>query len=186
MSYIDLPNRATNTRRRVNVMQGEARVTTDPRVELTTVLGSCIATCLFDATEGVGGMNHYLLAEPRSGARHEQVDEHYGVYLMEVLINEMLAWGARKANLRAHVYGGADMHAGMTRIGSANARFVAQFLESERIPLVHSDLGGSAARRIDFQAAVGRSRCRVVSHDLAPSQLPMAPRRVTAGDVELF
>lgn len=186
MSFIDLPARAANAPRRVNVMQGEARVTTDPRVELTTVLGSCIATCLFDAHEGVGGMNHFLLAEPRGGARADQVDEHYGVYLMEVLINEMLAWGARKSSLRAHVYGGANMHTGMAKIGSANARFVVQFLESERIPLVHSDLGGSTARRVDFQAAVGRARCRVVSSDQAPGQLPGARARASAGDVELF
>jgi chemotaxis protein CheD len=33
-------------------------------VEFSTVLGSCVATCLFDPVEQVGGMNHFLLAEP--------------------------------------------------------------------------------------------------------------------------
>ncbi|MBA4048959.1 MAG: chemotaxis protein CheD, partial [Sphingomonas sp.] len=49
---------------RLTVLQGQARVSGDPRVELTTVLGSCIACCLFDPTSHVGGMNHFLLAEP--------------------------------------------------------------------------------------------------------------------------
>jgi chemotaxis protein CheD len=39
----------------------------------------------------VGGMNHFLLAEPPSSNPSAAIDVHYGVYLMEVLVNEMLA-----------------------------------------------------------------------------------------------
>jgi len=132
---------------RLTVLQGQARVSGDPRVELTTVLGSCIACCLFDPTSHVGGMNHFLLAEPNT---QNGADEHYGVYLMEVLINEMLAYGASRQAMRAHLYGGANMHAGMTRIGSANAAFASDFLERERITVVRTSLGGgaSAPRRV--------------------------------------
>jgi chemotaxis protein CheD len=54
---------------RINILQGQARVSAGPRVEFSTVLGSCVATCLFDPDVEVGGMNHFLLAEPpqRSG-----------------------------------------------------------------------------------------------------------------------
>lgn len=170
---------------RLTVMQGQARVSADARVELTTVLGSCIACCLYDASVGVGGMNHFLLAEPQAG--RGGVDEHYGVYLMEVLINEMLAYGASRMGLRAHLYGGANMHSGMARIGTANAEFARDFLDRERIPLVRDSLGGSSARRVDFRPARGQARCRVVDEPAAsPIQQPTARPARTHGDVELF
>ena len=49
---------------RLTVMQGQVRVSAGPRVELTTVLGSCVATCLYDPVVEVGGMNHFLLPDP--------------------------------------------------------------------------------------------------------------------------
>lgn len=166
---------------RLTVVQGQARVSGDPRVELTTVLGSCIACCMFDPTTNVGGMNHFLLAEPSAG---QGVDEHYGVYLMEVLINEMLAYGAKRPTIRAHLYGGANMHSGMTRIGSSNAAFASDFLTREQIPLVNSSIGGVRARRVEFRAARGQARCRIVDDvvNVRPVSLPQAAR----GDVELF
>ncbi len=51
---------------RHNVLQGEYEVSRDPHLVLTTVLGSCIACCLFDPVAKVGGMNHFLLASPPS------------------------------------------------------------------------------------------------------------------------
>lgn len=170
---------------RLTVMQGQARVSADERVELTTVLGSCIACCLFDASIGVGGMNHFLLAEPQVG--RGGVDEHYGVYLMEVLINEMLAYGASRLSLRAHLYGGANMHSGMAHIGTANAEFAKAFLERERIPLAHQSLGGGSARRVDFRPFRGQARCRIVDEP-ANTPLPQPVSRATRdrGDVELF
>lgn len=178
---IETPSTALVRPVRLTVMQGQARVSGDPRVELTTVLGSCIACCLFDATSNVGGMNHFLLAEPKGG---RGVDEHYGAYLMEVLINEMLAYGATRPAMRAHLYGGANMHSGMTRIGSANAAFATAFLEQERIPLVRSSLGGNQARRVDFRPARGQARLRLVDDTVAPQ--PIERPAATRGDVELF
>lgn len=172
---------------RLTVLQGQARVSAGPRVEFSTVLGSCVATCLFDPEEQVGGMNHFLLAEPpvHSGAT-ATVDEHYGVYLMELLINEMLANGANKSRLRAHLYGGANLYPGMAAIGSANAEFARTFLLRERITLVREDLGGNNARRVDFRPASGMVRCRSVPNTLAPDERPSARPVVSMGEVELF
>lgn len=172
---------------RITVMQGQARVSAGPRVELTTVLGSCIATCLYDPAVQVGGMNHFLLSEPPERNRHAQVDEHYGVYLMELLINEMLAQGATKRGMRAHLYGGAKLHHGMIDIGGANARFARRFLESERIPLLREDTGGHLARRVDFRPAHGQARSRSVEAAAVVNQpQPPRPSMPERGDVELF
>lgn len=172
--------------RRITVLQGQVRVSRDADVELGTVLGSCVAACLFDPVAHVGGMNHFLLAEPPASHDPGQVDVHYGVYLMELLINEMLAKGAIKSRIRGHLYGGANLRAGMAPIGSANAAFARTFLEQERIQLMREDLGGNCARRVDFRPATGQVRCRTVENTLAPEQKPAARSDRASGDVELF
>jgi chemotaxis protein CheD len=171
---------------RLTVLQGQYRVSAGPRVELSTVLGSCVATCLFDPEAEVGGMNHFLLSEPPASHAAEEVDVHYGVYLMEMLINEMLANGARKNRLRAHLYGGANIRAGMAQIGTANANFARVFLERERIQLVREDMGGISARRVDFRPATGLVRCRTVASTEAPDTKPIQRAVPSRGEVELF
>ena len=171
---------------RINVLQGQARVSAGPRVEFSTVLGSCVATCLFDPDVQVGGMNHFLLAEPPPGSSVSLVDEHYGVYLMELLVNEMLKQGARKMRLKAHLYGGANVNRNMMRIGTVNAEFARAFLVREGIALMREDLGGTGARRVDFRPASGQVRCRTVEDRLAPPVQPTSRPAKAIGDVELF
>ena len=171
---------------RITVLQGQVHVSTSPDVEMSTVLGSCVATCLFDEQARVGGMNHFLLAEPPARRSSSGFDEHYGVYLMELLINEMLAEGASKQLLRAHLYGGANLHQGMHSIGTMNADFARNFLKREGIPLVRQDLGGDNARRVHFRPADGRVRCRVVENSSAPVARPTPRPERASGDVELF
>ncbi|PTR05579.1 MULTISPECIES: chemotaxis protein CheD [unclassified Novosphingobium] len=170
---------------RVTVMQGQALASADKSLEYSTVLGSCVATCLFDPDARVGGMNHFLLAEPPAGY-DTAVDEHYGLYLMELLVNEMLAKGARKSKLKAHLYGGANVNRNMMKIGSVNAEFARKFLANEGIALLREDLGGTQARRVDFRPASGQVRLRTVEDRLAPPVQPTARPAKSLGDVELF
>ena len=172
---------------RLTVLQGQFKVSAGPKVEFSTVLGSCVANCLYDPVAELGGMNHFLLPEPPASHARDEVDVHYGVYLMEMLINEMLAYGARKDRLRAHLYGGANLRTGMQQIGTANADFARTFLLRERIELVREDLGGTQARRVDFRPASGKVRCRTVAPSDAPEAKPQTLfRPVPRGEVELF
>lgn len=185
MSSLDFMNNGTL---KLTVLQGQFKVSSGPKVELSTVLGSCVATCLYDPVVELGGMNHFLLPEPPASHDRGQVDVHYGVYLMEMLINEMLNYGARKDRLRAHLYGGANIRSGMQQIGTANAEFARGFLLRERIELVREDLGGTNARRVDFRPASGMVRCRTVASSDAPPETRTQPlsRPAPRGDVELF
>ena len=141
---LDQPAIVPPSIRRITVLQGQSRVSDCAQDELTTILGSCVATCLFDPVARVGGMNHFLLPEPPRSHDPGQVDVHYGVYLMEILINEMIKCGARKDRMRAHLYGGANLRPGMVQIGTANAEFARDFLVHEGIPLLREALGGGA------------------------------------------
>ncbi len=114
---------------RVHVGQGEHHVSGDPSVMLSTILGSCVAACIRDDRAGVGGMNHFLLAEG-SGAGADA--QRYGVHAMELLINEVLKAGGERGRLRAKLFGGARMFEDLKSIGDSNAAF-AQKIPARRI-----------------------------------------------------
>ncbi|QIK36979.1 chemotaxis protein CheD [Caldichromatium japonicum] len=144
--------------KRYLIYPGEHFVTREPMI-LSTLLGSCVAVCLFDPEARVMGMNHFLLP-----MRHPESTEpllaseagRYGVWAMEILVNGLLKQGARRERLRAKAFGGANVlngHGATTNhfnIGAANALFVRDFLERDGIPLIAQDLGGVHGRQIHF------------------------------------
>lgn len=178
--------------RHINVQQGEHQVSTEPTTMLTTILGSCVAACMYDPVAQVGGMNHFLLAHPHGNQILDPVtQQRYGVHAMELLINAMLRHGAQRSRLRAHLYGGGNLHSGMHAIGTANGDFARAFLADEGIPLLAHDLGGRFARRVEFQPALGRARSKVVA-DTPVDRVAVAPPRrapvpiVDDGELDLF
>lgn len=171
--------------RRIPIVQGEHAVVTEPDVVITTLLGSCVAVCLHDQVARVGGMNHFLLGEPsaeQSLTREEM--PRYGLHAMELLINAMMARGAVRQRLRARIFGGANIIAGLGEIGSANVAFANRFMQLEGIATGASDTGGASARRVEFVPWDGKIRS--ICADEAP---PLPTRRLVTprgGDIELF
>lgn len=147
----------------IHVVQGDFRVSQQPEMVLTTLLGSCIATCLSDPVASVGGMNHFLLP---SGDPGDSKNFRYGLYAMEILVNGLLKLGARKSRIEAKLFGGAMMHDGLGRIGAANGAFALQFLGNEGIPCIAKSLGGTMARRIRFVPTTGQAQQIFVQDDV--------------------
>lgn len=169
--------------RRIAIIQGEHRVLTEPNTMLTTVLGSCVAVCLHDPVARVGGMNHFLLGEPMAGLALKPEELHrYGVHAMELLINAMMQAGAMRERMCGHLYGGANIVAGLGQIGSSNAAFAKRFMETEGLQVKRCDLGGNSARKVEFLPYDGRVRAQTVK-DVVPES---RPQRIVAHDVELF
>lgn len=126
---------------------------------IATVLGSCVAACLYDRASGVFGMNHFML--PR-GDGEASKSMRYGAYAMEVLLNEMFKLGARRERLEAKVTGGAAVLPDMKslNVGERNAAFVVDYLNTEGVRIVAADLQGNYARKIYLYGATGRIRVR--------------------------
>ena len=103
------------------VLPGEYFVS-GQEMAIVTVLGSCIAACLWDRFMRVGGMNHFMLPEGDSN----DVSGRYGSYAMELLINEMLKLGARRESMQAKIFGGGQVMANFTtmNVGERNTEFV--------------------------------------------------------------
>lgn len=171
----------------LHVLQGDCKVSGNSNTMMTTILGSCIAVCMFDETAHCGGMNHFLLPD---GDQNEGGRQRYGAYSMEVLINELLKIGARRDRLRAKVFGGGRMVAGFQDIGARNASFTMEFLNLERIPCLGHSTGGNRARRIRFYPATGLARQQLLASASVESVTPKRPLNKVessdSGDLELL
>jgi chemotaxis protein CheD len=172
--------------RRINLIQGEFQVSNDPDVVFTTLLGSCVAACIWDPGVKVGGMNHFLLPGQDSTSKCQEA-ERYGVHLMELLLNDLLKAGARRQRLEAKLFGGGKTMEGLTDVGAKNAGFAERFLLNEGITLVGKSLRGDRGRRIQFWPVSGRARQVFLNSDKIPAKvaIPVRPQPV-GGGVEFF
>jgi chemotaxis protein CheD len=136
----------------VYLQPGEVHASGAPTV-ITTILGSCVAVCLFDLERGVGGMNHYLLAQP---VRRER-STRFGSVAIEALFARLAELGAPARGLRAKVFGGAAVlgsRSGRT-LGDDNVALAVATLEAHSVPIVAGDTGGTRGRKLVFHTHGG-------------------------------
>ena len=130
----------------VYLYPGDWLASADPLV-VSTVLGSCVAVCLWDRETQSGGLNHFVLPYA------SQVDGapcRFGPSAMEVLLAKVLALGCERRNLTARMFGGASQFAPTSErvpIGAQNVAVATRFLEEAGLPLVESQVGGTRGRR---------------------------------------
>ncbi|MEL6620811.1 MAG: chemotaxis protein CheD [Pseudomonadota bacterium] len=165
---------------RLHITQGEHATGQGDHVVITTLLGSCVSCCLWDAHAQVGGMNHMLLAKRIDGSHTQTLS---GIAAMERLINDLTKLGAQRDRLKAKAFGGARMISGFSDIGAQNADFTTEFLAQEGIPLVTQSLGGTHARTIRFWPGSGRVMQRVTDANVPEVEVrPTSP----GNGLELF
>ena len=132
----------------------------DDDTEIVTVLGSCIAVCLYDAINRISGMNHYLLPLWKD---HDLKTPRYGDIAIEQLVESMLASGSKISTIEAKIFGGAQMH-DVTHehmmVGKKNIMIANAVLQKYRIPIVAQDTGGANGRRISMQSSTGKVKMR--------------------------
>lgn len=163
----------------VKVLPGEYFVSNEELV-IMTVLGSCIAACIWDGRARAGGMNHFMLPDGDSADGFGR----YGSYAMELLINEMLKKGARRESMQAKVFGGAQVMAGFTtmNVGERNTKFVLDYLATERIPVVSQDVLDIHPRKVCFFPVTGKALVKRLAHS-HPETLAVEERRGNAATV---
>lgn len=175
----------------VKVLPGEFFVSHDS-LAIMTVLGSCIAACLWDSRMRVGGMNHFMLPEGDSA----DASGRYGSYAMELLINEMMKLGARRETLQAKIFGGAQVMHNFTtlNVGERNTRFVQDYLATERIPVVSEDVLDIYPRKVVFFPATGKVMVKRLAHahpetleqEVVRGNAATVARATSGGSVDLF
>jgi len=174
----------------VKVLPGEYFVTADELVVMT-VLGSCIAACIWDPRVRVGGMNHFMLPDGGNDA-----SGRYGSYAMELLINEMMKLGARRETMQAKVFGGGQVMSSFTtmNVGERNTQFVLDYLQTERIAVISKDVLDIYPRKVCYFPATGKAMVKRLAHT-HPETLDTQERKNSAavvskatvgGSVDLF
>ncbi len=122
---------------------------------VNTILGSCVAVCLFDPITKTGGINHYMLpfwngeglASPK-----------YGNIAIERMVEKMISLGCKKSNLIAKVFGGGeviDTQISQFHIGERNIAVAYQMLKELNIAISGQSVGGKNGRKIQFNTGTG-------------------------------
>jgi len=177
------------------ILPGEYFATSKNMV-IATTLGSCVSACIRDTRTGIGGMNHFMLPESsQDQSSWGTSSARYGAYAMEVLINQLLKLGARRQTLEAKLFGGGAVvkHMKTINVGQRNAKFAMDYLITEGIPVVSSDLLDIHPRKVYFFPQTGKvmvKKLYTLRNDTIFSREQQYRSRLqqtkSYGDVELF
>ena len=130
---------------------------------VTTILGSCVAVCLWDPRMRVGGMNHFMLPHLASA---DAASPRFGNVAMEQLLEQMRKAGARLPLLQARVYGGSCMFQQMQsptgHLGQKNSVLALEFLRGRGIEIVDTAVGGTRGRRLTFHTDEGTACLKLI------------------------
>jgi chemotaxis protein CheD len=149
------PPRETSERATAYLHPGEVFVSPDSHA-VTTILGSCVAVCIWDPITRIGGINHFLLptftgqgiASPR-----------FGNIAVQELLTQLSQLGSQRRNLLGKLFGGACVLEAFRQrkhhLGLKNIEVARHLLESESIPLVGHDVGGQRGRKLIFHTDDG-------------------------------
>lgn len=156
-------------KKRIFVLPGEIAITKQPSV-IATLLGSCVAVCLYNTQGRYGGMNHFMLP---TGTDKSMLGK-YGDYSTEKLVESMLKADPVVGNLVAKVYGGGavvgHLNSGFD-IGKRNIEVGLQVLAKYGIRVLEKQTGGDAGRKIFFDNYTGEVEMRMIQKSELTKQL---------------
>lgn len=133
---------------------GQLHVSSQPAA-ITTILGSCVAVCLWDPARQIGGMNHYLLPHWAEGS---VASLRYGNVAIRSLIEGLLSLGCAEERLVAKIFGGACVIEAFkegSHLGLKNIQVARLFLKEAGIRVAGEDVGGRHGRKLIFQTDDG-------------------------------
>ena len=167
IDYTTLPSREIERLSR-NIKPGEWAI--ESMRPISTLLGSCVAVCLYDSGLPLAGMNHLMLPQMKKGAHADEDVLLAGDACMEALLNAMLKQGAAKHRIKAKAFGGgtvidANLPSSLS-IGKRNADFTHEWLDRENIPITASDFLGPWSRKILLVPKNGDAYCKRVTSSL--------------------
>ena len=146
----------------VYLQPGQLLASAEP-VRATTILGSCVAVCLWDRRLRLGGINHYLLPH---WVGNGQLSPRFGNVAIGLLIDRLLSLASQKRNLQAKVFGGASVIGALrvrkNHLGGKNVDLARSLLREYGIRLVAEDVGGRRGRRLVFHTDSGEAWVRPV------------------------
>ncbi len=136
--------------RKFFLQAGQIFVSDEP-YRIFTVLGSCVAVCVWDLERGFGGMSHHIYPRAPRG----RGGSAFGAQAVPHLLRLLLDLGSRRENLRAHLVGGGAHPRMGGDVGQENVDVAEGVLARQRIALVSRDVGGPMGRKVAFSTFSG-------------------------------
>ncbi len=130
---------------------------------ITTLLGSCVAVCLYDSRQQFGGMNHFMLPLWNGNGL---ASPKYGNIAILQLLQKMESLGSKRNDLVAKVFGGAsvlDINTDLFNVGERNADQAMAELDVLKVRVVASSVKGDRARKIIFNTFTGEVRQKYIA-----------------------
>ena len=118
-----------------------------------TVLGSCVAVCLFDTRLKIGGINHFMLPLWNGNGL---ASPKFGNIATEKLIEKMLRNGSNTSDLIAKVFGGANQMNSSMEIGTRNVEIAKEVLANHGIKIIAENVGGTIGRKLKYNTGTGQ------------------------------
>lgn len=132
----------------ITLHSGEFYVTNKDEL-IFTLLGSCVSIVLIDSINKVYGMNHFMLVDSHKSSKIDK--GKLGVYAIDLLINKMIGLNSKKNNLKAKVFGGANVLLDSnSSVPIDNINYAFKYLSENSIIINGFDVGGSNGRKIYF------------------------------------
>ena len=130
-------------------------------VTVSTILGSCVAVCLFDKNKNIGGINHFML--PLWNGQGLESPK-YGNVAIRKLLQKMESLGSHKEDLIAKIFGGGEVIETGThfQIGARNIQTAEEELKALGIPILARSTGGKNGRKLEFDTETGVVRQRLI------------------------
>lgn len=130
---------------------GEIKFSETP-AKIITILGSCIAVCIYDVELKFGGMCHYYL--PRAYNSVDHTTNKYGKNAIPNLLKEFKKKGSKKENLRAKIIGGGHVldavQESETEVGKENIKIALELLHKFEIQIEGKKVGGFRGKKVRF------------------------------------
>ena len=146
--------------KRVRVINAGEYYTSAEDELIGTLLGSCVAVCLYDRVRQISGMNHFMLPGRISKADiFQDRSAKYGIIAMNKLLERLREMGAERCNIVAKIFGGGsvlELEQRVITIPDENVRLAKILLEMEDIPITEFDTGGRFTRKVMMDVQSGR------------------------------
>ena len=141
---------------KLDVKMGEFMVAESPIILQTVGIGSCVAVCIYDSKNKVGGLAHIM--SPQSKMDETIKPMRFADRAIKMMVESICAMGGGREKLCAKIIGGASMFPKVTKvlaIGAENISAVKDELKKLKVDIIGEDIGGNVGRSIWFDIGNG-------------------------------
>ncbi len=138
----------------------------DGETRIKTVLGSCIAICMWHPGRKVGGMSHSLLPTRRNPEdKKVKADPRFVDEAVELFVKAVLESGLKPAEFKVKIFGGANLLATNREeatIGEQNREIAYAALEKHGFFVFSEHTGGAETRNVILDLWSGETWLRSI------------------------